>query len=338
MLDYNYKLPKINYIGNKEKLSSWIIDNFPVEKGKILDLFSGGSSISFEAKKRGFEVIANDSLYASFVVNKALIENKKVTLSEKDILKIEKIELDEQFRKQFSWLENNLYYPKEVDELAKLVFVSEKLKGYKKYLLQTMIRRAMIRKLPYSRMNIDWKNILKLRNEDYSYEKYGRRRAYHNEPFINHILKDLPDYNTAVFDNQKNNKVYQLDALQAIKKAGQVDIIYVDPPYPGTMNNYEGFYGKFDQMFHKKIDYQDITESKKFLLYFEQLTELASNYSNYLILSLNSNAQSIFETMINIFSFYGEVEIKQRKHNYQISGKEAKNKNVEMLAIVKFYK
>ena len=304
----------------------------------MLDLFAGGSSISFEAKKRGFEVIANDSLYSSFVVNKAIIENKKIKLSEKEILKFNEVEVFPQFRESLSWLENNLYHVEEVDELSKLVLYSESLKGYKKFLLQALIRRAMIRKLPYSRMNIDWNNILKLRDEEYSYEKYGRRRAYHNEPFINHILKDLPEYNAAIFDNGQKNKVYQLDALLAIKKAGKVDVIYVDPPYPHTMNNYDGFYGKFDRMFDKEILYQDITEIKNFLPYFEKLTEIASQSANYLVLSLNNHSKSIFDIMTEIFSFYGKVEIKQKKHNYQISGKSEKNNNFEMLAIVEFYK
>ena len=283
-------------------------------------------------------MIANDSLYSSFVVNKAIIENVKIQLSEKEIVNFDEIEVDKKYRASLAWLENNLYHVDEVDELSKLILHSERLKGYKKYLLQALIRRAMIRKLPYSRMNIDWKNILKLRDEEYSYKKYSRRRAYHNEPFINHILKDLPEYNAAIFDNNRKNKVYQLDALVAMKKAGKVDVIYVDPPYPHTMNNYNGFYGKFDKIFGKEIDYQDITVAKNFLSYFEKLIEIASRSANYFVLSLNSRSQSVFDTMIDMFSFYGSVEIKQKKHNYQISGKSEKNNNTEMLAIVKFYK
>ncbi|WP_257141028.1 DNA adenine methylase [Lactococcus lactis] len=314
------------------------MDSLPINQGRFLDLFAGGSSISFEAKNRGFEVITNDALYSSFVVNKALIENKSVKLSEKEILKFNSITVDSERRASFSWLENNLFYTTEVDELVKLIVLSENMRGYKKYLLQALIRRAMIRKLPYSRMNIDWKNILKLRDENYSYEKYGRRRAYHNDSFINHILRDLPDYNAAIFDNNCKNKVYQLDALDAIKKTGKVDIIYLDPPYPSTMNNYDGFYGKFDKIFGKKIEYTDITHEKDFLYYFDQLIDLASQYSDYLVVSLNTSGKIIFENLVDKFSFYGLVEIKEKKHNYQISGKESKNKNKELLAIVKFYK
>ena len=41
------KYPKINYIGNKAKLVDWIIENLPLKRGKVLDIFSGGSSVSY---------------------------------------------------------------------------------------------------------------------------------------------------------------------------------------------------------------------------------------------------------------------------------------------------
>lgn len=46
--------PKVNYIGNKEKIAEWIIENIPIKKGKILDLFSGGCSLSYAFKKGEF--------------------------------------------------------------------------------------------------------------------------------------------------------------------------------------------------------------------------------------------------------------------------------------------
>ena len=42
--------------------------------------------------------------------------------------------------------------------------------------------------------------------------------------------------------------------------------------------------------------------------------------------------------MVEMFEFYGDVKVKEKKHNYQVSGKNTKNKNIEMIAIVKFYK
>ena len=53
------KFPKVNYIGNKEKISSWICDFFPKDVETVFDAFSGGCSLSYEAKKRGYKVIKN---------------------------------------------------------------------------------------------------------------------------------------------------------------------------------------------------------------------------------------------------------------------------------------
>ena len=112
----------------------------------------------------------------------------------------------------------------------------------------------------------------------------------------------------------------------------------MDPPYPGTMNNYEAFYGKFDQLFSKQIKFEDMTKSSFFLKELEKLVEIAANKSNYLLLSINSRIKPAYEDVINMCSFYGDVSLKQKKHNYQVSGKENKNKNRELLIEVKFYK
>jgi adenine-specific DNA-methyltransferase len=72
---------------------------------------------------------------------------------------------------------------------------------YKKSLALSLMRRAMIRKMPYSRFNIDWKKIVELRDEELSYQKYKRKRAYHNQSFKYHFLENLKEYNNAVFDN-----------------------------------------------------------------------------------------------------------------------------------------
>ena len=70
------KYPKVNYIGNKEKLVDWIIDEMPLKEGIVLDIFAGGSSVSYALKKSGYKVISNDILYADYVIAKALVENE----------------------------------------------------------------------------------------------------------------------------------------------------------------------------------------------------------------------------------------------------------------------
>ena len=328
------KFPKINYIGNKEKLSKWIVQHFPIDKGTVLDIFAGGNSLSFELKKKGFQVISNDILYSSFVIGKSIIENKSTRLDVSRIDEANGYILSKEDREGFEWLEGKLFYPDEVDELAKLVKYSNSLKGYEKYLFQALIRRGIIRKLPYSRMNVPWNNIVKLRDEEYSYSKYGRKRAYHNETITSHMKSNLAEYNDAVFDNGKDNEACQKDAIDILNQIDFVDAIYLDPPYPNTMNKYNDFYGSFDKMYSKEKKYTNLTIKASFLEKLEMIVEKAQTKTKYILLSLNSNSRPRIDEISTCFSKYGEIRIKERPHNYQVSGKDNKNKNLELLAIL----
>lgn len=326
--------PKVNYIGNKEKLVDWIIDEMPVKQGTVLDIFSGGCSVSYALKKKGYSVITNDILYSDYVIAKALIENsgEKLSLSvfEKDAENKRTAELYE----KFSFMKNNLYFENEVNELARLVAISEELKGNEKYLFLSLLRRAMIRKLPYSRMNVPWNQIQRLRDEDYSYEKYKRRRAYHNQSFESHMRENLDSYNSAVFKGL-NCRALNCDAFEIAEKIDFVDVVYMDPPYPSTMNNYDAFYGVFDDMFDKKKNHLDFTQRSSFLQNMQDLIKKLSDKTEYIVLSQNTRVQPTPEEIEEMLGNFGSVEVKERKHNYQVTGKENKNSSKELLFVLK---
>ena len=75
------KYPKVNYIGNKEKIASWICEHFPTDATTLFDAFSGGCSLSYEAKMRGLEVYSNDVLSINYHLANALIANNTIKLS-----------------------------------------------------------------------------------------------------------------------------------------------------------------------------------------------------------------------------------------------------------------
>lgn len=330
-----YEYPKVNYIGNKEKLSEWIIDNFPLKNGIVLDLFSGGGSVSYKSKIRGYKVITNDSLFSSYCLGKALIENKNeklvLDINDKNIINY----YDEEIFKKIEWLSENLYYYEEVMELSCLLNYSKKLESYSRFIFLSLLRRAMIRKLPYSRMNVPWNQIIKLRNEEYSYKKYGRRRAYHNKSFLHHIESNLDDYNRAVFDNGMENESYQLDAIKLLQNLDHpVDILYLDPPYPSTMNNYDKFYGPFDKIFDREIIYSDFTSQESFISYLYLIIQLAKVKANTVVMSLNSNSKPNYQTIESLFkSEFNNAKVIKKNHAYRVTGKSKKNKNYEVLII-----
>lgn len=329
------KYPKINYIGNKNKLTDWIVNNFPYKKGTVLDLFCGGCSVSYALKEKGYKVFSNDALYSNYVLAKSIIENNDVFLESKDFeIKVSKKETLKKY-KEIKFLENRLYFPYEVEELANLVCRSEKLQDYKKYLFLSLIRRAMIRKIPYSRMNVPWNQIVKLRDEDYSYAKYKRRRAYHNLPFIDHINDNLSNYNNAVFNNGKKNQAFNNDAFKMIEKLDEnVDIIYMDPPYPATMNKYGDFYGLYDSIFKKEINYINFSENNKFLENLEKLIIKCLPKTKYIVISENNKTKPSIDEISSMLSKYGKVEIKEKKHQYKVTNKENKNETIEVLIIL----
>ena len=206
------------------------MDIIPEDVTTVVDAFSGGGSVAYSLKEAGYSVVANDVLYSSYEMNKALIENDNTFLDCDSLEKAINFKADKKILNNLSFLSNNLYFEEEVIELAKLISYSEiNLTGYEYSLFITNLRRAMIRKLPYSRMNINWENIIKLRDEDYSYKKYGRRRAYHNESFINHMLESIGEYNLSVFEGDFKAKAEQLDVLDLLGKYPSKDLLYLDP-------------------------------------------------------------------------------------------------------------
>ena len=233
------KYPKVNYIGNKKKMAKWICDQFPSDAKTLFDAFSGGCSLSYEAKCRGLEIYTNDILKVNYHLANAIIKNNNTLLDKSDINKIFSGKPLKGF--MFQNYSEVYFFPDECMQLDLYKSNIEELKSGKKSLAYSLMRRAMIRKMPYSRFTINWDKIVQLRDEEYSYRKYKRKRAYHNKSFKYHFLDNLDEYNQAVFSNNKNNVAYNDDIFNLLDIV-KADIIYLDPPYTGTMNNYFGFY------------------------------------------------------------------------------------------------
>ncbi len=333
---FDYKYPKVNYIGNKEKLVNWICDYFSKDTKSIFDAFSGGSSIGYEAKRRGYKTISNDILKINYYLAKSLIENNNDTLTDEDInIIFEGKPIKGFMYKNYSEV---FFFPEECMELDLYRKNIENLSSeYKKSIAFTLIRRAMVRKMPYSRFNLNWEKIKQLRDEEYSYAKYKRKRAYHNESFKSHFIKNLTDYNNAIFDNNQKNEVYNDDIFNLLNKV-EADIIYLDPPYTGTMNNYFGFYGLIDEYIHsKKLKpfENNFIDKKSSLELFDKLFANLGNFK-YWFLSYNNNSYPSKDELINIISKYSnDIQVIEKPHDYKVTGKEKKTKNTEYLFIIK---
>lgn len=328
--------PTVNYIGNKEKLVDWIVSLIPSDAKSFFDAFAGGSSVAYAAKKKGLQVFANDILQINYLIALALIENSEVRLSNSDVDNIFQGELFNGF--MFENFSNVFYFPEECSELdnihRNICALEDK---NKKAMAWTLMRRAMVRKMPYSRFTIKWDKIKQLRDEEYSYRIYKRRRHYHNQSFEFHFRDNLVDYNQAVFDNGKENKAFNLDIYDAINYV-DADVIYLDPPYAGTMNDYFGFYGLLDAYIKNKIVEpfnNNFIDVKTIVEQFDELFSHLSKYK-YWMISYNSRSKPSKEEMLAILSKYStDIEVHEMPHAYKVTGKEKKQKDVEFLFIVK---
>lgn len=324
--------PTINFTGNKRKLADWIIGNFPVKGGKVLDMFAGGCSVSYALKQAGFEVYSNDCLFANNVIAKAIIENDKVFLERGVFDTHVSASAIQRKIQQIGFLSNTLYFDHEIPELAGLLCIADTLKGYKKYIYLSLLRRAMIRKVPYSRMNVPWNKIVQLRDEDYSYRMYGRRRAYHNKSFRYHMLDGLNEYNKAVFSNGRHCKALREDATYLSRAIGRVDAVYLDPPYPSTMNDYLSFYGPFGMMFGmNEKSATDFTNRSTFLNNLYTILYNLSGKTRYAVLSINTNVNPAPKEVMDMMSNFGKVSYISKQHNYQVTGKANKSSSKELL-------
>lgn len=329
--------PTVNYIGNKEKIVDWIVSLIPKDAKTILDVFCGGCSVGYKAKEMGLTVYANDILKINYFIAQALIENNDKVIEAEDVKAI----FDGSPKKGFMFknFANQYYFPEECKELDMIKEnISKQIKGkYKKALAFTLMRRAMIRKMPYSRFTIRWDKVKELRNEELSYAKYGRKRHYHNQSFKFHFEDNLQEYNNAVFDNNKKNKAFNLDVYKAINEI-DADVIYMDPPYAGTMNDYFGFYGLLDAYItgtNVKPFKNNFIDKNTIIEQFNHLFSKLGKYK-YWMLSYNSRSKPNKEEILKLLKRYSNnVVVHEMPYAYRVTGKEKKKKDIEYLFVVR---
>lgn len=327
--------PTINYIGNKEKIVEWISCNLPSDAHSFFDAFAGGCSVSYMAKSKGLDVYSNDILEINYHIAKAIVENNDVVLNSEDVELIFNGDPFEGF--MYKHYANKYYLPNECMELDLYRQNIDKLDNeYKKSLALVLLRRAMIRKMPYSRFTIKWDKIKQLRDEDYSYRTYGRRRAYHNKTFRFHFEDNLEEYNNSIFKNTSTCRAINLDVFDAIDVV-DADVIYMDPPYAGTMNDYYGFYGLLDSYITGKeiLPFNNNFISKDTIN--EQFDKLFSKLGKYKywMLSYNSRSKPSKDVLIDLVSKYsGNIQVLEMPYVYKVTGKEKKQKDIEYLFII----
>lgn len=238
---FNYPFPSTRYQGSKRTLVDWIWENVKhLSFDTVLDVFGGTGAVSHMFKNAGKAVIYNDHLSFNQRIGCALIENKSITLSEDVITQLVQPMLAVHYPDFIQQTFENIYFTTNENQWLDYVLYNinhAHLDPYQQALAHFALFQACIIKRPY---NLFHRANLYMRTA--TVERSFGNKATWDTPFETHFRNFINEANRAVFDNGRENRALQLDALET---PTGVDLVYLDPPYlnhKGTGVDYRDFY------------------------------------------------------------------------------------------------
>lgn len=236
-----FKYPSTRYSGSKRRLLDWIWEHVKDLKfNTVLDLFGGTGSVSLMFKRYGKQVFYNDLLKFNQIIGKAIIENKNTFVSDSDIDKVlnfnNKRDYPDFIQKNFKGI---FFLDHENEWLDKIISNIMNVKNeYKRAILFASLFQACLAKRPF---NLFHRANLYIRTANVP-RSFGNKTTW-DTPFEKLLRRFVYEYNRAVFDNGKMNKV--IGGYDAISAPNGVDLVYIDPPYFSKKSggtNYMAFY------------------------------------------------------------------------------------------------
>lgn len=310
--------PPTRFMGSKRKLLGeiWNVAS-RFEFDTAVDLFSGSGIVGYMFKAHGKTVISNDYMAMSATFTKAMVENNTVTLpmEEAEKLLIQQGNIDHFVSDTFK----DLYYTDDENELIDILRanISAMDDQYKRAIAMTALIRACTKKRPRGIFT-------------YTGHRYDDGRKDLQKTLSQQFLEAVEAVNNAVFDNHKENKSVNGDAmaLTGVKP----DLVYIDPPYysPLSDNEYVRRYHFIEGLARdwKGIDIQEHTKTKKFKSYptpfstkdgaYNAFDKLFNKFSDsILIVSYSSNSLPTQGDMVALMKKYKEhVEVVPVDYKY----------------------
>ena len=306
----------MKYIGNKTRLLEFIygavIDSKLPNSGTFIDLFSGTGSVGQYFKNKGYKIISNDFMHYSYIAQHVLIKqnimpsfSKLSSSGIEDVLK----ELNN-IKPVMGYIFDNFapggsaarQYFSDTNAM-KIDAIRDRIENWKHCdLLNEDEYYTLVNSL------IDAADFVANISGTYgAYLKIWRSMA----------LKDINLLPPTITDNNFDNRVYQEDANELVKKI-KGDIIYLDPPYNQRQyaSNFhvletlavwdkQQLYGKTGQRDYssKKSPYSQKTRATT------AFEDLVNNINaNYIILSYNNEGIIPREDILRILNNVGNIK------------------------------
>lgn len=346
--DYlRYKFPEPQYLGAKFIHLEWLEKFIPTDCRVVLDGFAGTQSVAYFMKQLGFKVITNDFLQFNHQIGLALIENKNAELNEEDI---DFLFSDSDEKNEFSLIQDlytDLFFTGEqagiLDNFRANI---EKLNNpYKKSLAFAVMNRSLSRKILMG--HFAHTKALEYANTPIRV----KRNPSIAKPLKELFLELLPDYNEAVFDNDKENKSYCENIISLLPKlleTEKIDFIYLDPPYCDSHADYQSFYHLTETFTEYWGDKKFINTIKRYdpqrfsgfdkkrdvLDSFHKLFSDAREIPNWLI-SYNNRSYPDIDEFLSIIKKYKDVEVETKTYLNGRGGKGSVAGSKEVLLVCK---
>lgn len=324
----------MRYIGSKiallDNIETVIHENTTGQERVFCDLFSGTGSVAKHFKHK-YEVISNDFLHFSYVLQKATIENNTVP----SFKKLKTIGIHD----PFLFLEETPCNHIDTD-----YFITRNYAPNNNCERMYVSAKNAVR-IDFIRHTIEsWKNENLLTEDEYYYLLAGLLEGV---PYVSNITgtygaylkewdkrayKNFEMIRLDVEDNGRCNKSYNMDANQLISEI-EGDILYLDPPYNSRQyaSNYHLLetISKYDSPKIKGVTgIRDYTNQKSafcikkhVLKAFEDIIEKAS-FEN-IVLSYSNEGLMSFDEIEHILKKYGDPDSFKR---YDIPYRKYKSK------------
>lgn len=299
----------MNYIGSKQKLSSFIstavnsVVGNDLSQKTFCDLFAGTGIVGRTFKNEVKKVISNDLEYYSFVLNKNYIENHKPIVYQSIIEKLNELEGVEGF--VFNEYSENgnaqrLYFSE--NNGKKIDAIRQKIEDWK-------IANKINSNVYYFLLASLLESADKVANTASVYGAYLKqiKKSAQKELILEPALYQINDNEHEVFNEDSNVLIQKIEG----------DVLYLDPPYNArqygsnyhilnTIAKYDAFIpkGKTGLRNYNRSEYCSKIKVKKS---FEELLKSAA--FQYTFLSYNNEGLMSEEEIRTIMSKYGKYDL-----------------------------
>lgn len=338
----NYKFPEPQYLGAKFIHRGWIAQFIPDDVDSVLDAFSGSQSIAYMLKQLGKKVVTNDFLNFNNLIGKALIENPGYVLDKRDtyVLFSENSDPTEYnlIEKLFSGL---FFVPEEAAFADSFRSNVHRLDNpYKQSLALAVMCRSITRKVTMGHFAHTQALVYAADSA-----RIKRNRSL-IRPLKELFMELLPEYNAAVFNNNKENTSFNENILDLLPKLSGIDLVYFDPPYCNSHADYQSFYHLLETYVEYWKDKEFINGIKRYepkkYSGFDKNSEALSNLRLMFeharpipiwLVSYNDRSYPDIDTMVGMIEPYRNVRIERKKYSAGRGGKGSVAGSSEILLV-----